>query len=201
MIDPLLLLPSSSAVRCHQIASIHQASRSNPKTFCIKDVYTLIYTDTISYWAGKHGWTEETITTDLNWTALQRAMDNTSPAYHWWLLKQATGFCGTGWMQLHCHFWNHSWCPRCDQEDETTLHVLQCTNSEAKDEWNKALCDLDSWMGKYHTQPDLHHAILTLLIGWHDNDYTLLPSAHHNHQLFDAIKNQSNIGVYNFLLG
>jgi hypothetical protein len=92
--------------------------------FCIKDVYTLIYTDTISYWAGKHGWTEETITTDLNWTALQRAMDNTSPAYHRWLLKQATGFCGTGRMQLRCHFWNHSWCPWCDQEDETTLHVL-----------------------------------------------------------------------------
>jgi hypothetical protein len=50
--------------------------------FCIKDVYTLIYTDTISYWAGKHGWTEETITTDLDWTALQWAMDNTSPAGH-----------------------------------------------------------------------------------------------------------------------
>jgi hypothetical protein len=92
--------------------------------FCIKDVYTLIYTDTISYWAGKHGWTEETITTDLNWTALQRAMDNTSPAHRQWLLKQATGFCGTGWMQLHCCFWNHSWCPWCDQEDETTLHML-----------------------------------------------------------------------------
>jgi hypothetical protein len=46
------------------------------------------------------------------------------------------------------------------------------------------------WAGKqnkYHTQPDLHHAILTLLIGWHDNDYTLLPSAHCNCQLFDTI--------------
>jgi ribonuclease HI len=169
--------------------------------FCIKDVYTLIYTDTISYWAGKHGWTEETITTDLDWTALQWAMDNTSPAYRRWLLKMATGFCGTGRMQLRCRFWNHSRCPRCDQEDETTLHVLRCTHSEANNEWNKALCDLDSWMNKYHTQPDLRRAILTLLIGWHDNDRTLLPSAHRNRQLFDAIKNQSNIGVYNLLLG
>jgi hypothetical protein len=56
-------------------------------------------------------------------------------------------------------------------------------------------------MNKYHsTQPDLHCAILTLPIGWHDNDCTLLPSAHQNCQLFDAIKNQSNIGVYNLLL-
>jgi hypothetical protein len=104
-------------------------------------------------------------------------------------------------MQLRCRFWNHSRCPRCDQEDETTLHVLRCTHSEANNEWNKALCDLDSWMNKYHTQPDLRRAILTLLIGWHDNDRTLLPSAHRNRQLFDAIKNQSNIGVYNLLLG
>jgi hypothetical protein len=56
-------------------------------------------------------------------------------------------------------------------------------------------------MNKYHTQPDLRRTILTLLIGWHDNDCTLLPSAHQNRQLFDAIKNQSNIGVYNLLLG
>jgi hypothetical protein len=51
-------------------------------------------------------------------------------------------FCGIGQMQLHCGFWDHSWCPHCQQDNETTMHILFCNCHGTNQEWINCVTNL-----------------------------------------------------------
>jgi hypothetical protein len=53
-----------------------------------------------------------------------KAMNGFPELLRLWAAKHMSHFCGTGWMQLICGFWDHSRCPRCQQDNETTTHIL-----------------------------------------------------------------------------
>jgi hypothetical protein len=49
-----------------------------------------------------------------------------------WLVKFATGHCAVGRMEKRRQHQQHDNCPLCDQEDETTVHVLRCHDERAR---------------------------------------------------------------------
>jgi hypothetical protein len=71
----------------------------------------------------------------VNWDVVEKAMNGFPEMFRLWAAKHMSHFCGTGQMQLICGFWDHSRCPRCQQDNETTMHILLCNGHGANQEW------------------------------------------------------------------
>ena len=152
------------------------------------------------YWTKKHGLTDSNINNHINWTALKRAMKRIPMGQRRWLIKHATGHCGVGRMLLRRKHQQHSKCPRCDQINETTLHILTCQDSRAIAQWNASISKLSTWLTKSHTHPFLHDRIIQFLQRWHDTGTASAPASL-SPQINQAFHEQADIGGYNFLLG
>jgi hypothetical protein len=71
----------------------------------------------------------------VDWQALHQSLDEFPEMFRVCTLKHMRHFCGVGRMQQICKFWDHSRCPHCRQDNETTTHVLVCTGGGADQEW------------------------------------------------------------------
>ena len=92
-------------------------------------------------------------------------------------------------------------CPRCGEENETTVHVLQCQDPRAKVQWKKSLETLNSWMKEQKTHPGIRVVVIAHLTKWQENgpDPTL-----DGQEFFDlpaAIMNQNEVGWQAFIEG
>ena len=103
-------------------------------------------------------------------------------------------------MMLKRHHWNHSRCPLCGAEEETTKHVLRCPDIRAQKTWRISLGKLKIWMELQNTHPALQRHILKHLQAWHDQ-VQLQPRREAIGRLAQALSTQDNIGWFNFLLG
>jgi hypothetical protein len=101
-----------------------------------------------------------------------------------WLVKFATGHCAVGQMEKHRQHQQHDNCPLCDQEDETTVHMLHCHDDRACKHWAASLASLNKWMGDHKTKPTLQQDMITLLQGWYDDGTIHFPTGHfQDHQV------------------
>jgi hypothetical protein len=132
--------------------------------FHIPSIYARVFPDTMAYWKVKHGLSDDNIEEHIDWEALRRAAKRIPLGTRRWLTKHASGHCAVGRMELRRKHWDHSNCPRCGEPDETTLHILTCTDQRAKEQWQHLLCKLSVWMTKHHTpeilpnfQRKVHH--------------------------------------------
>ena len=90
------------------------------------EIYKLIHQSDIRvYWQKKHDLTEEDMET-INWSASKKALKAMPRGQRWFHAKFSTGHCAVGRMMLLRKEWNHSRCPGCSADIETTRHVLQC---------------------------------------------------------------------------
>jgi hypothetical protein len=71
----------------------------------------------------------------VDWWAVQRLMDKLPEMFRLWVSKHMSCFCGVGRMQLICSFWEHSNCPQCYEEYETTTYVFTCDGDDVLLEW------------------------------------------------------------------
>jgi hypothetical protein len=69
-------------------------------------------------------------------------------------------FCGVGQMQQICGFWDHSKCPCCQQENETTSHVLLCQGKGADSEWKDRILHLGLWLSEVNMHPSIHQCLI-----------------------------------------
>jgi ribonuclease HI len=170
--------------------------------FHIPSMYAKVYTPCLAYYVQKHGLTEEMVTRQINWESLKHAMKRIPWGKQRWLVKFATGHCAVGRMEKRRQHQQHDNCPLCDQEDETTVHVLRCHDERARKHWAASLASLNKWMGDHKTKPTLQRGIITLLQGWYDDGTIHFPTGHfQDQQVRQALEEQANIGVYNLLLG
>jgi hypothetical protein len=116
-----------------------------------------------------------------------------------WLCKHAAGQCGVGHVLLRRKWQTHDKCPRCDADDETVTHVLQCTATTATIEWNEAMLAFEGWLFQVKTSHILALAILQRVEEWR-NKIPLQP-IQGPRALRDLIRHQDRIGWENFLLG
>ena len=101
-------------------------------------------------------------------------------------------------MQLRYGFWDHSRCPRCQQEDETTTHVIICPNDSAGLEWRCRVTDIGLWLLEVETHPSIRQCILDSLAPCSLNT---LFSTHADQTCSVAATEQDEIGWQNFVEG
>jgi len=66
----------------------------------------------------------------------------------------------------HRDEWDDDLCPQCNLCRETTNHIHECSNDEAKTERMKGIIKIKNWMRKNDTAPDIVECIsLTLIAG------------------------------------
>jgi phage FluMu protein Com len=81
-----------------------------------------------------------------------------------------TGFCGTGKMLQIYRYQTHSKCPRCKEDDQTTLHVIRCKQTDATKIWTKSIQNLEHWMITNLGHPELVELDILGLTIWHSNE-------------------------------
>ena len=116
-----------------------------------------------------------------------------------WYNKSMSRFCGTSRMLERYKFQNHSNCPRCNFENEGTLHVLQCTHNSAIAKQQKEIEDLVLWMQKEKVCPDIVYIARTILLWW-GNQQQIHP-LQGSELAAQAFQQQQIIGWHNFFKG
>jgi hypothetical protein len=93
--------------------------------------------------------------------------------------------------------WSHNKCPLCGQQEETTVHVLRCT--EASGVWRQTVEAFKTWLEEQRTEPALQEAIILNLQQWRQNSSNT--NRNKNSALQQTLLQQSEMGWYSFILG
>ena len=86
---------------------------------------------------------------------MQLALLDFSPLFRLWALKHVSHYCSVGHMQIWWRFWDHDCCPCCQQEDETTTHLLICPHTGMTSTWLSNVTLLQQWLEEVDTHPDI----------------------------------------------
>jgi len=127
-----------------------------------------------STWTCKDFWKErenipEAAMEYIHWEALKKALANSPQGTQRWILKHSTGLCGVGRMLQRRNYQEHSLCPRCGEQDETTKHVIRCQAVDTRQRWKTGIKAIRQWFITTSTEPDLQHAIFQRLEEWCNN--------------------------------
>jgi hypothetical protein len=117
-----------------------------------------------SYWNKQRDISENTFNT-INWEAISSASSLWSREKQRWMVKHCVGVAGVNKV---LHDWKKSPTPNCllCGDIETTNHVWKCTGKSAHDNWVLAIEELNKWLLKMDTSPDLRKTIITNLQHW-----------------------------------
>jgi len=164
-----------------------------------KELYVVLFEPIIKpFWQKKLNLSEDDWQ-NIHWKAAGQAMKRAPVGRKKWIFKHASGHCGVGRMLQIRGQQEHSKCPRCDQDQETTEHVSKCPSAEAQAQWNTSINKLRDWMATAHTSPNLTTAILARLREWRDGTPRVAATGTRLTQT--ALKEQESIGWHAFLLG
>ena len=64
------------------------------------------------------------------------------------------------------NFQQHSKCPKCQQNNETTDHVLQCQSYGTHCLWQKLMRELTAWIDENDGPPTLGNVLTQNLMAW-----------------------------------
>ena len=129
-------------------------------------IYDLVHGPrVIQHWV-RIGRFPEAASTMIDWSASERAMQDSTLEKRTWVMKQAAGLMGVNkWM----HRWGDSdsaACPRCEDPCETTQHVLRCPQDGAREAWTESVGRLREWLRASGTHPEIAAAICGKLDEW-----------------------------------
>jgi hypothetical protein len=134
----------------------------------------------------------------VDWDAIDLAIVGFPEMFWLWASKHMSHFCGVGRMQFICRFWDHSRCPRCQQDNETTEHIILCNGHGANQEWTSRVTNLGVWLIEMDTHPSIHHCISESLM--QRSPLTSFIS-HSDLVCHSATLEQDGIGWQNFVEG
>ena len=150
--------------------------------------------DTQAYYTAKYNWHTHPFHS-INWEATSHAMRNVTSPTRVWISKLACGFAPIGNMQSLRKYWNDSLCPRCGTMEETTPHLLTCTDPVCIELFNTSITTLTAWFQKTQTDPILADDIIMGLQVWRQH-----PHNPHTILVTEAAKQQSTLGWSHMLL-
>jgi hypothetical protein len=81
---------------------------------------------------------------------------------------------------------------------EDAAHVWQCQGEGVAELWDNAIAELETWLNKMLTDPDIKHAILSHLKSWRDDQPQPDPNPF---LLEETLKRQARIGWRRFFEG
>jgi hypothetical protein len=136
----------------------------------------------------------------IDWEAGKEAIQKLGLNRSLWIPKWIAGFAPVGKVLQRNKLQAHAECPRCTAF-ENTEHVILCPAPNAKRQWEATLAQLDQWLTKALTLPDIQAAIMTRLQSWRNQDAVLPPPTYNWPGVNDLVKHQDLIGWKNFLEG
>ena len=151
------------------------------------------------YWTNKYKITSPADKT-IAWNPIAKAFSSLPKVRQVETVKWNSEFCATGKNLRRWKEQQHSACPTCGSENETTAHILQCPHPSATNQWSNALSKLEEWLHQQSTLPDITKLILENLRAWRDHR----PSVQYNGPfpyLRLAQMEQSSLGWEPFLRG
>lgn len=152
-----------------------------------------------SYWKSKTKFSHSTELL-IDWELCNRSHRSMEKYRHRWLSIWLTGFCGVGYMMALCKFQTHSNCPRCNQPNEKTQHILRCPDAGAQDLWAKCLRSLRQWIIDNKGPSDMADTIYHNLMAWQSHSpFPLLPTQPLTLRL--ATHQQDSLGWYSLMEG
>ena len=147
------------------------------------------------YYCRKYGWTRHNFD-DVNWDAVDGAMQLSTPTTTKWISKLSCGFVGLAKTLARREYWLDSMCPRCNHHTEDNIHLITCPHVDIRSKLNSALLELENWMTSTGSSPHLSFEIIRSIKHWVDcqtmNGFdTTIP----------AIQRQLDIGWSHFMFG
>ena len=136
---------------------------------------------------------------NIDWTIVHRshlALDKNKKK---WLSKWMTGFCGVGKMMKIYGLQQHTKCPKCQQPNETTTHVMQCQSYGTHCLWSKLMRSFATWIEKNKGPETLAQAIIDNLTAWRQQ--SPFPPLPDDRNIRAAVLEQDDIGWRSFLDG
>ena len=150
-----------------------------------------------TYWIKKHKM--ENWSRTIDWELRKKSLSNTPMHRQRWLSKYSTGFCGVGKMLRRYRWQDHTRCPRCNQDNESTQHILQCQGDGVQTLLREEITSLEKWMEEHKCHSELTQLICTRLGDLCRQTCTIY---HPSNQLLQkAMNEQRHLGWFQFILG
>ncbi len=136
----------------------------------------------------------------IDWEACHRAVKQLGLHRSLWIPKWLSGFAPVGKVLQRNNLQDHAECPRC-AAFENTAHVIICPAPTAQRQWDSSLAQLNEWMTKSRTLPDLQHAIISSLRHWRTQEDDRPDPDYNWPGVNDLVLTQDIIGWKAFLEG
>ena len=135
----------------------------------------------------------------IDWKVVHKSHQALDSINNKWLSKWMTGFCGVGKMMKIYGFQQHNKCPKCQADNETTDHVLQCPSYGTHCLWQKLMRALQTWISDNDGPPGMGELITQNLTAWRQN--SPFPPLPIDRALRQATQQQDSLGWRSFLHG
>ena len=93
--------------------------------------------------------------------------------------------------------WYLDHCPRCNEANKGTTHVLQCRHESAVKQRHNEIEDLVLWMHKEKVSPDISYIVPAIILNWSDQQTIHIQPG--RNLASQAFRQQSLIGWKNFV--
>jgi hypothetical protein len=161
-------------------------------SFVMNNVYDLVYGKVSrQYWIDRHN-VPPAAMEHVDWNALAAAFPKWDFGKRVWMTKHLSGTSPTGRVMRRREKWDHDKCPRCDNPDEHTWHVLEC-----KDPPTQKL--MEARFERLNTHPHITAAFSNHLRGWYYNRQ--VPFLSYDPPVQQAIYQQDSISWRMFFFG
>ena len=156
----------------------------------------------LRWWIRKGRMTPQT-SGNIHWSVTQGVMDEATFAMKKFMSKWVTGQFGVGVVMEYRKARKDNCCPRCFEEIEDKLHVLQCPHFSAHEEWDRLVEVLQEWMLKIDTHPSLRVGISQVLWNYYDGqtDRETYISTLISGEVRRCFQSQARLGWTQFLQG
>jgi hypothetical protein len=178
----------------------HQYNRSKRSRFEKKAIYEELFGDaTCDHWINKKQIHVNQIHS-IDWDNCEKAIKRLPFSRQLWLSKHASGHCAVGRMMKTRKHWEHSMCPRCLQDNETTEHVLLCQDPRASEHFEKLAKKLDTELVSMETAPEIRRTIIRKITNWRRRR-RVTAQITNKYGEREAAEHQDTIGWTNFMIG
>ena len=159
------------------------------------------FQDGIAWWIKKGRLTHDTASL-VDWKVVEKTLKEATFGRRKFITKWASNHMPVGVVQKRKRFQDTDVCPRCLCPGETLQHVMRCTHKKSYRLWHKSLRDLDRWLRRVGTDPEIVRALILILPRWHADELhpTYCPSIV-SEPVREAVRDQHKIGWDQFLSG
>jgi len=157
--------------------------------------------DAQQWWIQKGRLTDQTVKC-VDWNTVDGTMQESSFHRRKFISKWATAQLPLGKLQQRKRMQDNAKCPRCMAREETVTHILRCPHKRNTRIWHRSMRELDTWLRRIGTDPDITRVIMLALPRWQANkiDSRFNPITISQH-VKDALTDQHKIGWDNFMSG